>query len=474
MTKQKNHSLASFSLKRKLIISFALMSLLPLLVYIFLVSNYILSPQPIFGLNIDIKLSILAIVFIAVIGLWVIKGVFDRIVSVSTEAKMIVAGDINRRVDIESSDEVGDLSNALNQLTKRIRDNMDELKGYSEKTTEINLEIQKRVLVLSSLLQISSLISQGAKLEDILKIAIEKSRILANSEVAYLLFREEKEETFSMKVADGLNAQQLLKVKIEPEGSLFEDLVNKIRPLILDKQNVLPQNLAAPFYETFNLKNTLALPIYLRGRVMGIVGIGNTKELFSYKKDDIELLDVFAKQIAISVENDILMHRVEKLEIRDALTGLYNAAFIHSRLQEEIKRAITYQRACAFILFDVDNFKKFHQDFGSLQAEAALKKIASSIKGSVSDIDRVARTGDNEFALVLPEKNKRKAQNIAEEIKKKIAFAFSEEQDINKRVTVSGGVSENPLDGIDAEDLIAKARERLGLAKAQGKNHIVG
>ncbi len=467
MIKHKNHSLVSFSLGRKLKVSFALMSILPLLV---LISTYTLST---IGWKVDI-ITVPIIIFIAIIGFFVIKEVFDRIISVSAEARLIAAGDISRRLEIGHPDEVGDLSEALNQMTQNIRNNMDELKTYSEKTTEINLEIQRRVLVLSSLLQISSLISQGAKLEDILKITVEKSRLLAHSDAAYLLFREEKEETFSMRIADGVNSQYLLKIKAEPQEYLFDNVIHKIKPLILDKHNVLPGNLAVSFYEKFKLKNTLALPIYLRGRVTGILGVGNTRETFLYRKDDIELLDIFAKQVAIAVENDILVHRLEKLEIKDALTGLYNEAFIHNRLKEEIKRAITYQRPCAFVVLDLDNFKKFHQSFGSLQAEATLKRVASLIRDSVSDIDRVARSGDDDFAVVLPEKNKRKAQDIAEEIRKKIEFTFSEEQDIAKRLTLSGGVSENPLDGIDAEELISKAKERLRLAKTQGKNKIIG
>jgi diguanylate cyclase (GGDEF)-like protein len=220
------------------------------------------------------------------------------------------------------------------------------------------------------------------------------------------------------------------------------------------------------------LKNTLALPVYLRGRVVGIIGIGNTKEPFLYSKEDTELLDIFAKQTSIAVENDILMHRVEKLEIKDTLTGLYNESFIRGRLQEEIKRAIAYQRPCGFILFNIDNFKEFHQNFGSLQAEAALKKIASLMKDSFTEIDRVGRFGDNEFAVVLPEKNKRQVQEAAEELRKKVAFTFGEEQDTRKKITLSGGVAENPLDGIDASELIAKAKDLVKLAKSQGKNRI--
>jgi len=471
MPKKNNLSLTSRGLKYKLKISFYLMSILPLLVCIYLVSNYIL-PQK--GLKLDVALAILISIFIAAVGFFVIKEVFDRILAVSTDAKLIAAGDITHMIIPPSQeDEVGDLGDALNQMTQRIRSNMDELKNYSEKTTEINIEIQRRVLVLSSLLQISSLISQGAKLEDILKVVAEKSRLLANSDAAYLLLREEGQEAFSVKVADGISSNYLLKIKIEPQDGLFLKIAKTNKPLILDKQNIFPDDLNVEFYDKFKLKNTLAIPVFLRGRIVAALGIGNTKDTFIYHKEDLELLDIFAKQVAIAIENDLLMHRVEKLEIKDALTGLYNEAFIHNRLQEEIKRAIAYQRPCGFILLNVDNFKAFHQSFGSLYAEATLKRIASLLRDSVTEIDRVGRVADNEFAVILPERNKRQAQEIADGIRKKVEFSFSEEQDSSKKLTISGGVSENPLDGIDVEELFSKASELLKYAKEQGKNRII-
>jgi diguanylate cyclase (GGDEF)-like protein len=277
-----------------------------------------------------------------------------------------------------------------------------------------------------------------------------------------------------MKAVDGISSHYFQTITIVPDEGLFDNVIKANRPLIVDKRMAFPKELNEYFYEKFKLKNTLAIPVYLRGKVIAILGIGNNKEKFSYKNDDVELLDIFAKQIAISMENDLLLHQVEKLEIKDSLTGLYNESFIVKRLQEEIRRSIVYQRPCGFILLNVDNFAKFQQKFGSLQAESMLKRIAALIRDSVSEIDRVGRMGDDEFAVVLPEKSKRKAQDIAEEVRKKIAFSFGEEQDPDKRLTVSGGVSENPLDGINAKELIAKAKASVNLAKIQGKNRILG
>lgn len=469
MDKQKSLSLSSRGLKYKLNIAFYLMSVLPLLVCAYLVSNYIL-PQA--GLKIDISASLIISVFIALAGFYVIKEVFDRILSVSTEAKLIVAGDISRKVETGYKDEVGELGEALNQLTQRIRGNMEELKSYSEKSTEINLEIHKRMLILSSLLQISSLISHGDKLENILKFTIEKSRTLADSDVALLFIKDEESGAFLVRAKDGKESDSLLHIKLNRADSLFNKLIEKSEPVIVDRERVLAPDLSKNFYENFKLSTMLALPVQLKSKLVGMLVIGNRENNVIYKKDDKELLELFAKQIAIAVENEILIQRLRELEIRDPLTGLYNEIFIRTRLEEEIKRAIAYRRPCAFILLNIDNFKEFHKNFGLLQSEITLKKVASFLADSFTEIDRVARVGDNEFAVVLPEKNKRQARDIAEEAREKIDFYFAKEKDASKRLTVSGGISENPLDGVTAEELIAKAKEALAFAKTQGKNRI--
>jgi len=424
--------------------------------------------------NATIISYILISVIVSIAGFFVIKEVVDRILSISNEAKLIAAGDISRSLKIDREDEVGDLERSLNELTIRIRSNMDELRNYGERTTQINMEIQRRVLVLSSLLQISSLISQGSKLEDILKLTAEKARLLADSEVAYLLYREENETAFYVKTSEGVNAGYLLGIRIDAEDSLYVKINDSTSPFVLDEKNTLPDELMASFNEKFRLKNNLGIPVYLRGRVIGMLGIGNNRDKFFYMQDDFELLDIFAKQVSIAVENDMLMHRVEKLEIKDALTGLYNEAFIRSRLQEEIKRAIMYRRPCAFVLVNIDDFQKAHGTFGLLYSEGVLKKVASLIRESITEIDRAGRFGDNEFAIVFPEKNKRQANELAEGIRRKIEAEFAKEDDPAKRITVSAGVSENPLDGVEAIELITKSKECLNIAKKQGKNQVIG
>jgi len=458
----KGLSLASRGLQYKLRIAFSLMSIIPLLVcvYLFFVYNPTISKIPFSSLQIIVSLIIATL--IAIIGFILAKQIVDPIVTISSEVKSIANGQYNKTIEIYREDEIGDLSNALNQITRHIRDNMDELRNYGERTKQINDEINKRVIVLSGLLQISNLITQGAALRDIFDITVSKLGQLKNSTWVILVV---KQEDGSFKIC----AQQGISEKLQE--SLLADGTKKIFDLMLlnksgwitDKKQT--DNNSNELQAMFGTLSIVFMPIFRHSRVAGFLGVGNSNSEIEYTNDDAELLVVFAKQISIAIENDYLTNRLQKLEIKDALTGLYNRTFIVNRLDEEIKRAVIYQRPCAFLVFSIDNFKEFSHSYGELASEDVLKKISKLLEKSCREIDRVARYGDSEFAIIIPEKNKKQSVVLSEEIKKKIDEFFIQEN--KKELSVSGAVAENPIDGACAKDLVQKAESLLRSAKEE-------
>ncbi|MFA5100872.1 MAG: HAMP domain-containing protein, partial [Candidatus Omnitrophota bacterium] len=231
MKKKTDVSLSSQSLGNKLRVAVSLMSVLPLLVSFYLVANYII---PRAGLKFDIVIFLAISVLIAISGYIVIKEVIDRVISVSGQVKMIAAGDMDRKVDVKLKDELGDLSEALNQITQRVRTNMEELQVYGKQTDDMNTQVQRRLLVLASVLQITSLISQRESLDKILQMIIEKAKLLAYSDISYLLVQEQGSVMFSMKKVFGVGASELLDVKIPVPDTLFADVSRQDTVLILD------------------------------------------------------------------------------------------------------------------------------------------------------------------------------------------------------------------------------------------------
>jgi diguanylate cyclase (GGDEF)-like protein len=214
------------------------------------------------------------------------------------------------------------------------------------------------------------------------------------------------------------------------------------------------------------------VPIFSGNKDYGLFIVGTRQDDYRYKVDDLDLIKIFSKQITIAIENDIWIKKTEEFSIKDDLTDLYNKNYILSRLDEEIRRSIFYQRPCSFLAFNIDNFKALRDAQGELVAEEVIKKVAKIMKDNTTPVGKAARIGGDEFAMLLPEKNKRQAAEIAEELRKKIESTnFS--RDGKLLITVSGGVSENPIDGSTQDELFKKAMEAVQSAKSLGKNRVV-
>ena len=130
----------------------------------------------------------------------------------------------------------------------------------------------------------------------------------------------------------------------------------------------------------------------------------------------------------------------------------------------------------SLILIDIDNFKQFNDNYGHLEGDSCLKRIAKMLSGSVKrNTDMVARFGGEEFVCVLPSTGIEGAMIVAEEIRAnvmslQITHAYSSTGNF---VTVSQGVSTVvPVKGLLPDLLIMVADEALYEAKRSGRNRI--
>lgn len=217
------------------------------------------------------------------------------------------------------------------------------------------------------------------------------------------------------------------------------------------------------------LARTIIMPLIDMANEVKKIASGRYDSRISISRED-ELGDI-ANSINIMVAK-IQKHGegTDSREIVDRVTGLYTFPYLEECLQEEIKRAQYYQRPCSVLMLNIDNYKEYKEDNGEEAFEALLKEVAEVLVESVPPVGKVARNERDEFALLLPEKNKRESMEMAEEIRKRIG-------EINvpgEKVTVSIGVGENPIDGSDAKEVLFSTREYLEKAKRAGTNKIAG
>ena len=183
-----------------------------------------------------------------------------------------------------------------------------------------------------------------------------------------------------------------------------------------------------------------------------------------------EIQDLTRSLKMISKNAKELLDKVEKLSLKDKLTGLYNATYIRERLDEEIQRAIHYQRPCSFAFVSLQNYEAYESKHGAKKIEEAIKAVAEVFNTQLREFDRAARIGPSEFVVIFPDKNKKKCIEVTDKICQVIAALPAAKEGAETRLTPCAGISENPIDGVQADGLYLKAQDRMKMARAGGKS----
>lgn len=167
-----------------------------------------------------------------------------------------------------------------------------------------------------------------------------------------------------------------------------------------------------------------------------------------------------------------LFDSVVKNSVIDELTTVYNRRYFNLAIKRELKRANRYNRCLSLFVFDVDDFKLFNDNYGHAIGDEVLRLIGVILKECFRQEDILCRYGGEEFAVILPEIDSKSALVACKRFCDKLKF--SSKKILKIQVTISGGISEYPSHGENAEDLYKVADSALYKVKSSGKDNVIG
>ena len=163
---------------------------------------------------------------------------------------------------------------------------------------------------------------------------------------------------------------------------------------------------------------------------------------------------------------------IYRLMTVDGLTELHNKRYFEEMLERESSRARRYGRTFSLILFDIDHFKDINDTNGHLAGDAVLRQLGALVKQHVRRDDIVARTGGEEFGIIVPEIQKDGGVELAEKLRKIVEEADFDFEETNMKITISLGVAQWERGMDEPADLVALADARLYEAKNDGRNRV--
>ena len=436
----RKDSLSKINLKKRLWIAFSFATFSPLAILVYYLINFKTLSW----------LAILVIGFVIFVGWWFIFNAFSSILKIQNKSFKTLESieEVQKLKEIEIENEVERLDMVFNILSSKVKENVEELKKVSFKTEELNKAITQKVNIFSTILQAHMLFSQGISIQDILQFLVDRLKEIIDMKIIIAFFQKKTDifDYFSCGISPA-------KVDILLDKEDFKMILRERRKEIIDK--IHSKEKFTFHKDILDLRNILIFPIRSSKDNVGVILVGNSRENFSFSSEDCEIVELFAHYMGILWEHNLLSEKIQDLEIYDSLTGVYNEKFLLERLEEEIKRAITYRRPCGFILFRIDNYYNFQKELGLVEAEKVFKKIVNEIKNNIRPIDIIGRVGEDKIGVILIEKNKRQSKGVASFLKEKISSLEE------NRLDISFAIAETPLDGETAFQLFKCAQMSL-------------
>ena len=177
---------------------------------------------------------------------------------------------------------------------------------------------------------------------------------------------------------------------------------------------------------------------------------------------------------ALTAELQLVNEQLHNLAIEDPLTGLYNRRYFEEQLEKKLVAACSKDYAVGICVVDVDNFKRYNDEYGHWIGDHVLTSVAHTLNAqSDKAIELVARYAGDEFIIILDDITIGSAELIAHRIIKHIASLNIKVQGLDEtlKVTISMGIALSTERGCNESKALFKAADRALLkAKENGKN----
>lgn len=262
--------------------------------------------------------------------------------------------------------------------------------------------------------------------------------------------------------------------------SIYE--VNKkiLEPSVFNGEELLE---LARGYSDFNEERAVKILRELNVKTLSTVPVLNANNSFKcsihiftdriLNDSDKLLIHEYSAQLNVALEIVFLVRELYIKATHDSLTKLFNHKQGLILLNREIARIQRNRQPLSIAMLDLDHFKDCNDRFGHHAGDDVLRFISKLLTESMRKCDIISRYGGEEFLLVLPDTELKKAVDVIKRVKSSIqkhVFNFS---DTKYSITASFGVIEyDPDKNLSGDLLIEGADALLYRAKSEGRNRI--
>ncbi len=443
-------SLNESSILRKFLIFFLLVSIIPLAVLFYL--YFQLQHYNEIQLSIDDITRVLLWVILGIVcGYWAMRKTILGFIETAREGQRAISSSLshlqNSAKDLEANEAV-ELKKTFNAVTSRLEEDRR------------NLESAKKTLH-SVLTKISVGLASNQNINGFLHLIVETATEALDGKIGLALLCNKDSGQLVIKTIVGSETISIQGLEFSMEDSAFSSVIKHKKSALITSINEIKDS-SKEALEHFEFP-IICAPLLANDAVLGVLVVSGSKTGSNFTDDDLSLLYNMALQAGVALNNDEL----KNLANVDPLTNIFNYRHMTAVLDYETMRLKRYPGNLSMILFDVDGFKTYNDEFGHPEGDILLTALAQAISKRLRYSDVFCRYGGDEFAVILPQTALPGALIVANKIKE-----AAENLTLKRKVTLSIGGAEwiHPM---TRHDLLVKADKALYRVKAQGKDKIL-
>lgn len=318
---------------------------------------------------------------------------------------------------------------------------------------------------------VAKALTSSLDLDIILQTILEKVAAYFRPEAWSLLMIDEHSRQLYYAVAVGESCDLVNALKLTTGESLGQWVIENNQALVITDVHSdlrIDPHTAALFSEACSI---VCIPVAAGGRVQGIMQLMNS-DLRIVSRGEM-LLQALADYVAIAIQNARAVQRIQELSVTDDCTGLYNARHMFTMLNDEVRRSERFGYEFSIIFIDLDHFKRINDAYGHVVGSKLLGQFGAALRRNLRLVDAAFRYGGDEFAVLLPQTNKKSALFVA----RRQARMFRDtlwlsEDGLSLVLRASIGIATYPQDGTTPQAIVQVADHVMYQVKQAGRNNI--